>query len=221
MRYIVALKNSDHVAHFISNKVFAHLIVNIWSSIQQSNTRPETFLIIILIIKPKIWCLRLEMLECCLQHLTVYTRVQWLQFESSNIKFSSRAGIAMWILRSLALARIRESKHIKWGLRKLPLVFVCFLSCSLANICASYCLWEFKNNLQFWLESSKIKISQLQFEYALHLNNETRGHCAVIAQNYVWGQYLPNTFSNLINIEQPNTTGVLNKRVGRIFFEIC
>ena len=46
MRYIVALKNSDHVAHFISNKVFAHLIVNIWSSIQQSNTRPETFLII-------------------------------------------------------------------------------------------------------------------------------------------------------------------------------
>ena len=92
MRYIVALKNSDHVAHFISNKVFAHLIVNIWYSIQQSNTRPETFLIIILIIKPKIWCLRLEMLECCLQHLSVHTRVQWLQFESSNIKFSSRAG---------------------------------------------------------------------------------------------------------------------------------
>ena len=147
MRYIVALKNSDHVAHFISNKVFAHLIVNIWSSIQQSNTRPETFLIIILIIKPKIWCLRLEMLECCLQHLTVYTRVQWLQFESSNIKFSSRAGIAMWILRSLALARIRESKHIKWVFRESPLVFDCFWSCGPANIRSSYCLcrWEF-----FW-----------------------------------------------------------------------
>ena len=137
MRYIVALKNSDHVAHFISNKVFAHLIVNIWFSIQQSNTRPETFLIIILIIKPKIWCLRLEMLECCLQHLTVPTRVQWLQFESSNIKFSSRAGSAMWILRSLALARIRESKHIKWVFRKSPLVFDCLWSCGPANICAS------------------------------------------------------------------------------------
>ena len=61
---------------------------------------------------------------------------------------------------------------------------------SYANICASLIVC---GNLK----SSKIKISQQQFEYSLHLNNETRGHCAVFAQNDFWGQYLPNTFSNL------------------------
>ena len=64
------------------------------------------------------------------------------------------------------------------------------------------CLRDVKNNLQFWLKSSKIKISQQQFEYALHLNNESCGYCAVFAQNDFLGRYLPNTFSNLINEEQ-------------------
>lgn len=142
------------------------------------------------------------MLECCLQHLTVPTRVQWLlQFESSNIKFSSRAGNAMWILRSLALARIRESKH-KVSFQEITISFWLSLALWSANICASYCLWEFKNNLQFWSKSSKMKVSQQQYEYSLHLNNETCGHCAVFAQNDFWGRYLPNTFSNLINDEQ-------------------